>query len=80
MLLCGLLRRSGRPARDIPADMSEPHPYCLVHDQPLEWCSHEEITQTCRHGIPVTDRDAARCAFYENPEHLKVSGPGRKRS
>ena len=22
--------------------MSEPHPYCTEHDQPLDWCSHGE--------------------------------------
>lgn len=33
---------------------------------------------TCRHGIPVTDKDAAACAFYENPDHLKAAGPGRR--
>jgi len=57
------------------------HIYCTEHDQPLEWCMQgvEGVTPHCRHGIPVTDPDAAACAFYENPENLRVAGPGQRR-
>jgi hypothetical protein len=23
--------------------MTEPHPYCLEHDQPLDWCAHHRL-------------------------------------
>lgn len=35
--------------------MSEPHPYCTVHDQPLDWCKHEAPSRE----IPVRRGDAA---------------------
>jgi len=36
-----------------------------------------EEEKTCRHGISVTDPDAAACAFYEDPDHLAIAGPGQ---
>ncbi len=32
----------------------------------------------CPHGISTSDPDAAACAYYADPEHLRIAGPGRR--
>jgi hypothetical protein len=42
-----------------------------------------EVTPCCRHGVPITDLDAANCAYYESlfewGTHRVTDGPGTPR-
>lgn len=42
----------------------EPHPYCTVHDQPLDWCSHPEPNGE----ISVRRDDAALLAVLSSDD------------
>ncbi len=47
--------------------MSEPHPYCTEHDQPLDWCAHpapaacyRSVTGVMVHGPGCQHDDGTR--------------------
>jgi hypothetical protein len=78
-----LRREAGQVAPPVvPGEVVPEH----KHDDELDCraCYNSEPPQfapegECRHGIAVTDQDAARCAFYEDPENRKPAGPPVRR-
>jgi hypothetical protein len=45
----------------------------------MDHCRHCHDPDDPRHADPVFARDEANCAYYEKPENLIITGPGRKR-
>ena len=46
--------------------------------EPAEHCSHCTDPDDPRHADPNYAEAEADCAFYENPENLRTTGPGHK--